>query len=199
MSGQTYGYVVDIGDGRAMEDRLEAVRASGVDPEYIITEAKGKNETRPRLKSLLGRVRPGDTLVFESIYGIGHNYNAIAENLQQLNRVGSVCIVLLDMPLLSDRSSNDPLRPVVSEMVMQTVLYMARHQKETRDWQQRQGIETARARGVQFGRPKLAMPEEYERTVERWRNGEITAAEAADLMHISRTTLFRRVKSGISE
>ena len=59
---------------------------------------------------------------------------------------------------------------------------------------QREGIEAAKARGVRFGRPRLALPEGFSETVRAWRKGKCTAAEAAQQLGISRSTLFRRVR-----
>lgn len=102
--------------------------------------------------------------------------------------------MLLDMPLLSGTDSESD----ISDVVVQTMLYIAQRQKEIRDTQQRKGINSARKRGVHFGRPRLAIPEDYPLMVKRWQNGEITAEQAAQLMNISRSTFFRLVKQQTS-
>lgn len=195
MSARTYLYVVELEDGATMAERLDRMRAAFPSCDSTVIEPKGKNESRPQLKQLLSRIRPGDTLVFESLYSLGHNYGAIAENLETVRRCGGVRVILLDMPLLSGA---DP-EPGISDAVIQTMLYIARHQKEARDTRQREGINSARERGVQFGRPRLEVPDEYPRIVKRWQNGEITAEQAAGLMNISRSTFFRRMRGTAQE
>lgn len=194
MPSSTYGYVVELDDGKTMTERFESLRSAGVPSGNIVVE-KTDRENRPQLKRLIKRICSGDTLTFESIYGLGHNYSAIAENLEHIRHYGDVSVVLLDMPAL--RGADPAKRAATSDLVMDTVLYMARHQKESRDYQQRKGIDSARARGVQFGRPKLDMPTEFDAVVAHWRNGDLTAEDAARLLNISRSTFFRRAKANV--
>lgn len=194
MPAHTYMYLVDLEDGKTMAERLDLMQSAVPTCDSIVVEPKGKNETRPQLKHLLSRIRPGDTLVFESLYSLGHNYSAIAKNLEGIRHCGNVRVMLLDMPLLSGTDSESDM----SDVVVQTMLYIAQHQKEIRDTQQRKGINSARKHGVQFGRPRLAIPEDYPLMVKRWQNGEITAEQAAQLMNISRSTFFRLVKQQTS-
>lgn len=185
-----YGYIVELNDGTSMEKRLDAMRS--VDPDDVVIETA---PARPKLSRLLKRLHAGDSLVVESIFALGSNMAGIAGTVRQLHQKKGVNLILLDVPVMAERPSDDPLQSVVSELVMQTVLYMAQHQKEMREQQQRRGIDSAMTRGVQFGRPKLDMPEEYDEVVERWRSGEITSAEAARAMHISRSTFWRRLNA----
>lgn len=194
MSPHVYGYVVDLEDGKNLTERFDLMCASGIPSGNIFVERQGNSEIRPQLDRLLRRVRPGDTLTFESIYGIGYNSGAISENLERVSRIGNVSVVLLDMPLMR-ACQDDADQRMISNMVIETVLYLTRHLKETREHQQRKGIVSAKARGVQFGRPKIDMPDEYDVMVERWRSGEVTAEEAAHLLNISRSTFFRRAKA----
>lgn len=198
MSGHVYGYISNASDVQTAKEQRARMICSGVAETDIVVETKGKNKTRPKLKKLLCRLRTGDTLVVEGIYGLGNNYNSIADNLNRLNQIGGICIVLLDMPILSERSASDPLLPVVSELVAQTILYVIQHHKELRNSLQKQGIDSAKARGVQFGRPAVDLPGDYDSVVRMWRNGDITAEEAAQSMNISRSTFFRRVKGSKS-
>ena len=59
---------------------------------------------------------------------------------------------------------------------------------------QAEGIAAAKARGVQFGRPRLEMPENFEEQYSLWMNGEINIHEFAKRCGISRSTLYVRLK-----
>lgn len=195
MPPNTYGYVTELDDGRTMAERIDLMRTVGVFSDNILVEETGSSEIRPQLRCLLDRIRPGDMLIFECLYGLGHNYRTIADNLDHIDRCGSVRLVLLDMPLLCESAADSATSALISDAAIQTILYMARHLEEIREYRQRRGIDSAKARGTQFGRPKVDIPPEFDAIAERWRSGAITARDAAHLLNISRTTFFRCVKA----
>ncbi len=59
---------------------------------------------------------------------------------------------------------------------------------------QRQGIEQAKAQGVQFGRPKVKIPGNFERIVAAWKSGEISREEAVRQSGVSMATFYRYVR-----
>ncbi|MBO6203488.1 MAG: hypothetical protein J6O13_08140 [Selenomonas sp.] len=60
--------------------------------------------------------------------------------------------------------------------------------------EQRKGIEAAKRAGVQYGRPKVAVPENWDIVYAQWKAQDITADEAAAKMGISKSTLYRMEK-----
>ncbi len=59
---------------------------------------------------------------------------------------------------------------------------------------QRQGIEQAKAQGVQFGRPKFKVPGNFEGIVGAWKAGKISRDEALRQSGMSIATFYRYVK-----
>jgi hypothetical protein len=51
----------------------------------------------------------------------------------------------------------------------------------------------AKLRGVKFGRPRIALPNGYERIAGKFLNGEITSDEACAYLKMSRGTFFRNL------
>jgi len=47
--------------------------------------------------------------------------------------------------------------------------------------------------GNNIGRPKRVVPNKFQKYYDKWTNNEITAAEFAKLMEMSRTTLYRYI------
>lgn len=67
---------------------------------------------------------------------------------------------------------------------------------------QRKGIEAAQKAGVQYGRPKIALPPNWDIVYGQWKAQEITADEAAVKLGISKATLYRtekRMKENLQE
>ena len=59
---------------------------------------------------------------------------------------------------------------------------------------QREGIEAARARGKQFGRPRVEIPENFDAVCKRWKAGDISAVRAMSELGLSKPTFYRLVK-----
>jgi len=58
---------------------------------------------------------------------------------------------------------------------------------------QREGIAIAKQQGKYTCRKRIESPD-FDKVASKWRNGEITAVKAIELLHISRNTFYRRVK-----
>ena len=59
---------------------------------------------------------------------------------------------------------------------------------------QRMGIEIAKANGKYKGRKPIEKPERFDRVVEVWKKGDITAREAMAQLNIKANTFYRMVK-----
>ena len=61
---------------------------------------------------------------------------------------------------------------------------------------QREGIAIAKRQGKYTGR-KAKLSPDFERVIAQWRCGEITAVEAMRILHMSKTTFYRKVKQDV--
>lgn len=60
---------------------------------------------------------------------------------------------------------------------------------------QAEGIKTAKARGVKFGRPRISLPSNYKQIAKKYLNKEITNKKACELLNMTRGTFFRYLKN----
>ena len=195
MSGKVYGYVRVSTKNQNEERQLIAMRNYGVSEEHIIVEKQsGKDFDRPGYRRLLRKLRPGDTLVIASLDRLGRNYAEIQEQWRIISKERGIAIVVLDMPLLNTKENAELVGQLITDLVLQLLSFVAQTERESIRARQREGIEAAKARGVHFGRPRLALPESFHKTVRAWRKGRFTAFEAARELGVSRSTFFRRVR-----
>lgn len=76
--------------------------------------------------------------------------------------------------------------------VLELFLAVAKQeQRNSRRQKQAEGIAAARARGVQFGRARKPLPDNFGECYEAWQSGRMTQKQAAEICGISRAT-FRR-------
>ena len=66
-------------------------------------------------------------------------------------------IKIIDMPLLDTTQCKDLLGTFISDLVLQVLSFVSENERQNIRQRQREGIDAALARGVQFGRPRKLM------------------------------------------
>ena len=197
METKEYAYI-RVSSRDQNEDRhMVVMEEFGIESRNIYMDKQsGKDFSRPGYLKLLGKLRPGDTIVVKSIDRLGRNYNEILEQWRLLTKDKRVEIIVLDMPLLNTRQGKDLTGVVIADIVLQLLSYVAQTECEFTSQRQAEGIAAAKLRGVKFRRPKLERPENFPEVRDKWVSGILTAERAAELLGISRSTFFKWVRGG---
>ena len=186
----TYGYARVSTKEQNVSRQLDALLAFPLEERDIYVDYySGASFSRPTYQRLLRLMAEGDVLVVTSIDRLGRNYKEILEQWQELTKRREIDIVVLDMPLLDTRSTDRDLTGTfIADMMLQLLSYVAQIERENIRQRQAEGIAAARVRGVRLGRPPLPKPKEYWAIKELVGGGELTHAEAAMRLGVSRTT-----------
>ena len=192
--GIQYGYLVGNKSSKKWATQLNAIKDFGVEESCLVMEEAARGAERPAFEQLTEKLTAGDILVVASLDGLGRNYKDIFDCWSLLSKQKGVDLVVLDMPVMSTYSPNDLMRPVVTDLVLQSFTYLFAHQRKNAHDHQAECIEAAKDRGIQFGRPRLNTPEEFAVLAAQCRDGDISAQEAAQRLNISRTTFWRRMR-----
>ena len=189
----TFGYARVSSKDQNLNRQLDALACFPVLAVNIYTDhMSGKSFDRPGYQELLAALSPGDTLFVKSIDRLGRNYDEIIEQWRLLTKRLQVDIVVMDMPLLDTRTSERNVTGTfISDIVLQLLSYVAQVERENIKQRQAEGIASARARGVQFGRPPKQLPQEFEGIKTRWQSGLISSREAASQLGVARSTFFK--------
>ena len=195
-----YGYV-RVSTREQNEDRqLRAMEEFSVPPEQIyMDKLSGKDFNRPQYRKMIRKIKADDVLVVKSIDRLGRNYSEILEQWRIITKEKRVDIVVLDMPLLDTRKNKDLTGTLIADIVLQLLSYVAQTERDFIRQRQKEGIAAAKARGMQFGRPKIRIPKEFEQIRKQWQNGEFASREAAKRLHVSQDTFLRWVRKSQSE
>jgi len=200
MQENTYGYIRVSSKDQNEERQIIAMRDFGVeDRNMVIDKQSGKDFNRPGYKKLLRKMKTGDTLVIKSIDRLGRNYDEILEQWRILTKEKRLHIVVLDMPLLDTRSGRDLTGTLIADIVLQLLSYVAQTEREAIKQRQKEGIDAAKARGVQFGRKPLEKPENFEEIRTAWKNGDISGRCAAKMLGVSHTAFRNWAMEDTSE
>lgn len=190
-----YGYIRVSATDQNLDRQLIALKNAGVETKRIfVDKLSGKDFNRPNYKRLIKRLKRGDLLYIVSIDRLGRNYTEIQEQWRMLIHDKQVDICVLDMPLLDTRNKKDLMGTFVAELVLQILSFVAENERANIRKRQAEGIAAAKVRGVQFGRPKIILPDDFVDIVYAWKQQELTVDDILQRYHISRTTFYRRAK-----
>lgn len=196
MTGNVYGYV-RVSTKEQNEDRqLIALQEYRVPEKNIyMDKLSGKDFNRPQYQKLLKKLRPGDVLVIKAIDRLGRNYDEILLQWRVITKEKQVDMVVLDMPLLNTRDTEDDLTGTfVADLVLQILSYVAQTERENIRQRQMEGIAAAKIRGVRFGRPRKEVPDGFRQLKEDYERGKVSSRAAAKELSISQDTFLRWVR-----
>ena len=189
----TYGYVRVSSREQNGDRQLIALRELSIAEKNIFTDKQsGKDFDRPQYKKLVKKLKPDDLLYVKSIDRLGRNYEEILEQWRLLTKEKRIDIVVLDMPLLDTRRGKDLMGTFLSDIVLQVLSFVAENERRNIRQRQAEGIAAAKARGVKFGRPSKALPDNFEQIHRKWRRGQLKLQEAADACAMPVSTFYAK-------
>ena len=191
-----YGYVRVSSKDQNEDRQYAALRQCGVAQKNIVIDKQtGKNFDRPGYQKLMKKIKPGDTLMIQSIDRFGRDYHEILKQWRLLTREKGVYLVVLDMPLLDTRRGRDLSGTLIADITLQLLSYVAQMEREMIRRRQKEGIAAARARGVQFGRKPKQPPAQFQAYRQAWQCGSISARSAAQALGVSHKTFLKWTRS----
>lgn len=182
---------------QSLERQIAIAKELEIESEYIFIEkASGKDFKRPEYQLMKRMFREGDTLYIKSLDRLGRNKQMILDEWQELVKIKTINIVVLDMPLLDTRKYKEMngLENLISDLILQLLSYMAEDERKRIKERQEEGIEAAIKKGVKFGRKKIPIDENFKVIYTQWKEGKITATNAMQLVSMKTNTFYRRVK-----
>jgi len=165
-----------------------------LDDNIYIDKQSGKNFKRTKYVKLLKILQENDVLYIESIDRLGRNYEDILCQWQILTKEMGVDIVVLDMPLLDTRRGKDLIGTFISDVVLQILSFVAENERVSIRQRQAEGIAAARQRGVRFGRPSNPLPDNFNPIYQRWKNGKLSATQAANQCGMALSTFLYQAR-----
>ena len=155
----------------------------GVDEVYI-DRMSGKSTNRPELQKMMEYVRRGDTVIVESISRFARNTRDLLDLVEKLSEKG--------VEFVSKKEAIDTTTPT-GKFMLTVFGAVAELEREYILQRQQEGIAIAKEEEKYKGRKPIEAPE-LEQTIAKWKSGAITAAEAMQTLHMTKTTFYRKAK-----
>lgn len=164
--------------------RQEALtEALSVDKTFV-DKCSGKNTERTALKEMLAFVREGDVVVVESISRLARNTRDLLSIIDKFTE--------LRVEFVSQKENIDTTTPT-GKFILTVFGAIAELEREYILQRQAEGIAIAKANGVYKGRKPIDCPD-FDRVFEQVQSGIISATRGWELLGISKSSWYRRVR-----
>ena len=206
MKNLVFGYVRVSSADQNEERQLQDLKNAGVDERNIfVDKVSGKTFERENYKAMINRLREGDLVVVASLDRLGRSYTEIQKQWSYITQTIKADIKILDMPLLDTSTAAENVdRRFIADLVLQILCYTAEKERENIRKRQRQGIDimpivygqrVSAKTGRPTGRPRAVKPDNWNEIYTSWKNKEITAVKAMEVLNLKPNTFYKFVKN----
>ena len=197
MDNRTFYYARVSSKDQNLDRQLAAFKALGADERDIITDKEsGKDFNRAGYQALKnGMLRQGDTLVIKSLDRLSRNKRDIKTELEWF-KDNNIRLKVIDLPttMMDLPEGQEWVFEMVNNNLIEVLGTIAEQERATIKSRQAEGINTAKSKGVKFGRPALQFPANWNEVYTQWKNGEITAKVAMEKTGTKRISFYKLVK-----
>lgn len=174
------GYARVSTDDQNLNLQHDALQKAGCDKVYS-DQLSGASAERPGLATVFEVVRPGDTLVIWRLDRLGRSLKQLIALVEKLDKreVG-----------LKSLQENIDTTTSGGRLVFHLFGALAEFERNLIRERTQAGVNAARARGRQGGRPKLLEDNKRELAIRLHREKQHTIAEICTMMGISKSTLY---------
>lgn len=194
MDNRIYGYA-RVSSREQNEDRqIEALTKFGIPFENIIVDkCSGKDTEREGYQYLKRQIlRSGDTLVIKELDRLSRNKNDIKHELEYFKEAG-VRVKILDIPTTLTDFPDEQMwvMDMINSILIEMLGSIAENERNKIRSRQREGITSAKKKNIKFGRPKIAVPDNWNDISEQIKKKELTVFQAIKILNISRSSYYR--------
>lgn len=184
-----YAYARALQKGQSLNKQIQAFSQFGIQRADVFSDEQPNQRTE--YGKLLDALKRGDLLVIKTLTTLGDSYGAIATEWSRITGILGADICVLDMPALDTRLGSS--MEVVSSAVVQ-LLNFCDEKARKQSALQAKGIQSAKQRGVKFGRPPKKYSNEFVDAARRFKAGEITMKEALVLTGLKQSSFYYHIR-----
>ena len=185
-----------------IDRQIAALKAYKPADKVFHDKQSGKNFNRDAYQSMKSLVAPGDEIIIEELDRLGRNKAEMKKELEWFHSQG-VIVRILDIPTtLIDFGGQDWIRDMVNNLIVEVLGSVAEQERIKILKRQREGIDAmcvvdgkkiSRKTGRTYGRQTIDIPD-FQKFFQKQKDGELTVKECCDILGISRSTWYDRVR-----
>ena len=197
MEKRIFGYARVSSKEQNLYRQVLALKKYVEQDKILVDKASGKDLNREAYQALYGSLglRAWDVLDITSLDRLSRNKEEIKQELQWF-KSHKISLKILDLQtsLIEVPEGQEWIQEMVQNILIEVLASVAQQERITIHQRQREGIEAARKKGKQCGRPEVKTPDGFEEIYWKWNRGEITAKRAMQKLGLKRSTFYRMVK-----
>jgi len=171
-----------------VDNQVERLVSAGIDREHIYVDdgVSGRKASRPEWDKLLGQLRKGDRLTVTSMTRIGRSTQNLLDIMTEFDRRG-VDVVFLDRDIDTSKPQD--------KLIFTIFAALAEYEADLTRQRVLEGLEAARNRrgGTLPVRGPSFTADQRRNAEELARKTDFSAARIAEMVGVSRATLYRHV------
>ncbi|OOO67158.1 resolvase [Clostridium tepidum] len=197
--GRIYGYARVSSKDQNLDRQIEELKKFNKDIVLFTDKQSGKDFERKEYEIMKRVTGEGDTIVVKELDRLGRNKELIKQELEYYKNKG-VRVIILDIPTTTtnldgmDEGIAKEMLKMINNILIEVLATMAEQERNKIKSRQREGIAIAKNKGVEFGRPKIEIDDNFINIYDKWKNKEIKAVEAMEILGLTKATFYRRVK-----
>lgn len=187
-NSRIFGYARVSSVGQNLDRQIDVLKQYVPEENIVVDKKSGKDLNREgylALKGALG-LRQGDVLVIKSLDRLSRNKAELQEELRWMKKNG-IQLRVIDLPttMVDFENGTEWIREMINNLIIEVISSIAEQERISIRQRQREGIDSAKAKGKRFGRPEKGYPEDWELLYGRYRKGELTRKYVLEQLCIS--------------
>ena len=182
-TGQNIAYIrtstIEQNDAR----QLEAIKTYNIDKTFI-EKASAKDTNRPQLQLMLDFVREGDTIYIKDFSRLARSTKDLLNIVETLEHKG---VKLISLKENLDTSTS------TGKLMLTMIAAIYEFERANLLERQKEGIKIAKDEGKYKGRKKISYPEHWGNVYDNYKQRNITAKKAMELLNLKRNTFYSLV------
>lgn len=198
-----YFYARVSSQDQNLDRQLEAAKTFKNIDRIFSDKQSGKNFDRPEYQNMKSMVQQGDEVIIKELDRLGRDKEGIKEEIRWFKEHG-VILRILDIPTtLIDFRGQDWIADMVNNILIEVMGAIAQNEREKTRRRQREGIDAMQVvdgkkvsakTGRTYGRQNVVVDVDFEKFLEKQKDGSMTVSECCKELGISRATWYNRCK-----
>ena len=190
-----YYYLQLSTDSQERDVQIERMREHGATEYNLISDREGRHTEYDLFKKNF--MQSENILTVEKLSDLGKTAHEVHEELLYYKEK-DIRVQILDIPATMEPHGYglEWLDYTLTDMLIETMDAMESIKRLERKKNRKAGIDALKGTPAwkNYGRPKQALPENYDEVMKRWKNKEITAVFAMRLTGLKRTKFYELAK-----
>lgn len=165
------------------ERQVKAMERENI-KKYFVEKISAKDTNRPKLLEMMDFAREGDIIYIKDFSRLARSTQDLLDIVKKLDEKGVK---------LKSLKENLDTNTSTGKLMLTMIAAINEFERSNMLERQREGIAIAKSKGAYKGRKKIEKPANWVEVHTRWKNRELTANRAMEILELKRNTFYKLV------